>query len=280
MVVGYFDALFINAGNEIVSVAATHHSLFLAASGLLFGCGLNNHGQVGCIPLLDISSIPSSRSSLDAVSVLAPQPIVLSANSAAKSPLKEEGSVSHYSTERKLDLDINSICKDSAMLPKESSTSGYNAVLEFEVEEALRDCIDAIVLALSFCDNALEDTAKAVSSTSLGLLSKQSRDRDDVINCRVPKLRSIACGDFHSAAVTADGRLIAWGYCPRIQKANIISHNNNKVNTSTENMDEHCFSWSAAPFHHPISTVNNIVVTSQFVDEMACSGSQILFTTP
>jgi alpha-tubulin suppressor-like RCC1 family protein len=58
-------------GISISSVQASHHTLFLSDSRLLFGCGLNNHNQVGSLPTLQ-----SNNYKYDDISILYPRPIL------------------------------------------------------------------------------------------------------------------------------------------------------------------------------------------------------------
>eukprot|EP01034_Spumella_vulgaris_P022474 gene22474-28602_t len=59
-----------------VSASASHHTLFRTLSGLLFGCGLNDCGQVGA--MADSPRHVAAAFKLDRVSVLVPRPIVYS----------------------------------------------------------------------------------------------------------------------------------------------------------------------------------------------------------
>ena len=72
-----------------MAAAASHHSLFLSSSGAIFGCGLNNRGQVGSLPF----ACSSKSSKTDLASVLAPRPVVYSLAGSSESATKENDSM-------------------------------------------------------------------------------------------------------------------------------------------------------------------------------------------
>lgn len=272
-----------------MSVAATHHSLFMSSNGLLFGCGLNNHGQVGSIPL--ISSSSSSSNKLDAISILVPRPIVCNAPAVCGRIQSKERNCGGTT-----DVKSNYIPKVDE---SSTATRSDNDIIDSEVILVVTDCIDKLVLQEQSCmdndiapiDNSATSLASSRGQPTLlpqpACEEQKEEEQTEKLYCRVPILRSIGCGEFHSAAVTVDGRLIAWGNCPRLHvAASVLSpHNSNANITTSTTASGYFYRWMNAPPHHEFIDPKKIDVTalvseekqSVVIDQMTCSGSGILF---
>ena len=81
-----------------MSASAGHaHTIFLSDSGHLFGCGMNNRGQVGSLPL---RGDETKKSKIDKSSVIFPYPVIVVDNSSSggrKSELSVEEAVEYVS---------------------------------------------------------------------------------------------------------------------------------------------------------------------------------------